>query len=98
MMNGIDARSSLGDDILLRRVHFEDLVHAEHVEENAALERRADTHSHAAFGDNRDFMLVGECEYSAQHVIAGVVGFHPDYNVEKRAVSAISQRVLVIDF
>src|SRR6266545_2362457 len=50
--------AAFSNDKLLTRIHFEDLVHAEHVEQDAALERRADAHADAAFGDDRDLVLV----------------------------------------
>ena len=38
----------------MRRVYFENFVHAEHVQKNAAFERRADAHADAALGDDRE--------------------------------------------
>ena len=60
VMDGIDTGTAFGDHVLHGRIHFENLVHAEHVEEDAALERRANAHTDAAFGDNGDFVFVGE--------------------------------------
>ncbi len=59
-MHRVNARAALGDHVLHGRVHFEDFVHAEHVEEQPAFERRADAHADAALGHDGDFVLVGE--------------------------------------
>ena len=56
----VHARAALGDHVLQGRIDFEDFVHAEHVEKQATFERRADAHTDAAFGDDRDLVLIGE--------------------------------------
>ena len=70
VMNRVNAGAALGDHILHGRIDFENFVHAEHVEQNAAFERRADAHADAAFGDDRNFMLVGEFQNLGNLVVA----------------------------
>src|SRR4030095_13201999 len=69
MMNGVDARTALRDHILKGWVDFPDFVHAEHVEDNSPLERRADAHTHPAFSDDGDLMLVGKLKNLAKGVM-----------------------------
>ena len=98
VMNPIDAGAALGDDILHGWIDFENLIHAEHVEQNAALERRADAHADAAFGDDGNFVLVGELKNVGDLVIAGLsVGLDAHDDIRQRPVSAVSEGVLIID-
>ncbi len=79
------------------RIHFEDLVHAEHVEQDAAFERRADAHADAALGDDGNLMLVGESQNVGNLVIALGVGLDAHDHVWQRPVSTVGQGVLIIN-
>ncbi len=96
-MNSVDARAAFGDHVLQRRIHFEDLVHAEHVEQNSALERRADAHADSAFGDDRNLVLVGEFENLGDFVIARWIRLDAHDDIRQRAIGAVSERVLIVD-
>src|SRR4030095_15119017 len=98
MMNGVDARTTLRDHILKGWVDFQDFVHAEHVEENATLERRADAHTHPAFSDDGDLMLVGKLENLGNGVITASIRFDTYDDVRQCPISAVSKGVLIIDF
>src|SRR5262245_18252264 len=89
MMNGVDARTALRDHILKGWVDFQDLVHAEHVEENATLERRADAHTHPAFGDDGDLMLVGKLENLVKGVMTVGIRFDTYDDVRQCPISAV---------
>ncbi len=60
VVDRINAGASFGNHVLESGIDFQDLVHPEHVQEDPPPERRADSHADAAFGDDRDLMLVGE--------------------------------------
>ena len=96
-MNGIDAGASFGDDILKGRVDFEDFVHAEHIQKDASLEGRADSHTDAALGNDWNLVLVGEAQNLRQSLPPPFVGFYPDYDVRKRPVGTVGKRVLIVD-
>ncbi len=97
VMNSVDTGAAFSNDKLLTRIHFEDLVHAEHVEQDAALERRADAHADAAFGDDRDLVLVGEFQNFGDGVVPGGIRFDTNNHVGQRAVRAVGERMLIID-
>ena len=70
MMDRIDTGAALGDHVLHGRIHFENFVHAKHVEQNPALERGTDAHTDAAFGNDGNLVFVGESQNIGDFVIA----------------------------
>ena len=60
VMNPVDARAAFGDHVLHGGLTSRILSMPSMSSKNAALERRADAHADAAFGDDRNFVLVGE--------------------------------------
>src|SRR5215510_13067576 len=84
-MNGVDARSALGDDVLEGRVYLQHFIHAQHVQKDSTLEH------------NRNLVLVGESENSADRMPALGIGLNAHDDIGQRSVGAIGKGVLIVD-